>query len=143
MLKNRLFSYLAIPPTLVAMVTRKMKYLMIFIFSLLTPSISGYPKNKFIPFAISCLNNYHFKMVKKCNFSPVAIFTLPWKQIETQNQTSVCATFQVVSMLRMLYKLMSTHLCLLVILFHKLRHFSNFAIMLLLWLPWIPNIETF
>ena len=48
-----------------------------------------------------------------------------------------------VSMLRMLYKLMSTHLCLLVILFHELRHFSNFAIMLLLWLPWIPNIETF
>ena len=46
-------------------------------------------------------------------------------------------------MLRMLYKLMSTHLCLLVILYRKVRHFSNFAIMLLLWLPWISNIETF
>ena len=51
--------------------------------------------------------------------------------------------FKFISMLCMLYKIMSTHLCLLVILFHKLRHFSNFAIMLLLWLPWIPNIETF
>ena len=38
---------------------------------------------------------------------------------------------------------MSTHWCLLVILFRKVRHFSNFAIMLLFWLPWIPNIETF
>ena len=51
--------------------------------------------------------------------------------------------FKFVSLLRTLYKLMSTHLCLLVILFHKLRQFSNFAIMLLLCLPWIPNIETF
>ena len=51
--------------------------------------------------------------------------------------------FEFVSMLRMLYKLMSIHLCLLVILFNRVRHFSNFAIMVLLWLPWIPNIETF
>ena len=51
--------------------------------------------------------------------------------------------FKFVSMLRMLYKLMSTHLCLFDILFYKDRHFSNFAIMLLLWLPWIPNMETF
>ena len=51
--------------------------------------------------------------------------------------------FKFVLMLRMLYELMSTHLCVLVILFHKVRHFFNFAIMLLLWLPWILNIETF
>ena len=51
--------------------------------------------------------------------------------------------FKFVSMLRMLCKLMSTHLCLMVILFRKVRHFSNFAIMLILWLPWIPKIETF
>ena len=51
--------------------------------------------------------------------------------------------FKFISMLRILYKLMSTHLCSLVVLFHKLRHFSYFAIMLLLLLPWIPNIETF
>ena len=51
--------------------------------------------------------------------------------------------FKFVSMLCMLYKTMSTHLCLLVILFLKVRHFSNFAIVLLLWLPWIPNKETF
>ena len=31
----------------------------------------------------------------------------------------------------------------LIILFHKFRLYSNFAIVLLLWLPWIPDIETF
>ena len=36
--------------------------------------------------------------------------------------------FRFLSMLYMLYKLMSAYLSLLVILFHKLRLFSNFAI---------------
>ena len=35
--------------------------------------------------------------------------------------------FKFVSMLRVLYKLMSTHLCLLVILFRKVRHFFQFC----------------
>ena len=35
--------------------------------------------------------------------------------------------FKFVSMICMLYKLISTHLCLLVILFHKLRHFFQFC----------------
>ena len=52
-------------------------------------------KINFIPFNISCLNIYHLKMTKMCNFRPVATFMLPWKPNETQNQTSVCATFQV------------------------------------------------
>ena len=67
------------------------------------------------------------------------------KETKLRHKTKLACVqlFKFVSMLRMQYKLMSTHLCLMVILFRKVRHFSNFAIMLLLWLPWIPNVETF
>ena len=104
----------------------------------------GIPKIKFIPFDISCLNNYHLKMVKKVQFQASSNIHVAMETKLRHKTKLVCVQlFKFVLMLRMLYKLTSTHLCLLVILFRKVRHFSNFAIMLLLWLPWIPNIETF
>ena len=102
------------------------------------------PKIKFIPFDISCLNNYHSKKGLKVQFQASSnIHVAMETKLRHETKLACVQLFKYVSMLRMLYKLMSAHLCLLVILFHKVRHFSNFAIMLLLWLPWIPNIETF
>ena len=117
---------------------------MIFMFSLLTPSISGYPKNKIHPFCYFRSQQLSFKNGQKVQFQASSNIHVAM-EINLRHKTKqVCVQlFKFVSMLRMLYKLMSAHLCLLVILFHKLRHFSNFAIMLLLWLPWIPKIETF
>ena len=117
---------------------------MIFIFSLLTPSISGYPKNKIHPFCYFLSQQLSFKNGQKVQFqSSSNIHVAMETKLRHKTKQACVQLFKFVSMLRMLYKLMSTHLCLLAILFHKLRHFSNFAIMLLLWLPWIPNIETF
>ena len=102
------------------------------------------PKIKFIPFDISCLNNYHLKMVEKVRFQASSnIHVAMETKLRHKTKLACVHLFKFVLMLCMLYKLMSTHLCLLVILFHEVRHFSNFAVMLLLWLPWIPNIETF
>ena len=61
----------------------------------------------------------------------------------TQNQASVCATFQVC--IDALYAVL-TNVCTFLFVgrffFHKII-FSNFAIVLPLWLPWISDIETF
>ena len=101
-------------------------------------------KIKFIPFAISCLNNYHLKNGQKVQFQASSnIHVAMETKLSHKTKLACVQRFKFVWMLRMVYKLMSTHLCLLVILFPKLRHFYNFAIMLLLWLPWISNIETF
>ena len=83
-------------------------------------------------------------MVKKMQFQARSnIHVAMETKLRHKTKLSCVQLFKFVLMIRMLYKLMSTHLYMLVILFHKVRHFSNFAIMLLLWLPWIPNIETF
>ena len=85
-----------------------------------------------------------FKNGQKVQFQPSSnIYVAMETKLRHKTKLACVQLFKFVSMLRMLYKLMSTHLCLLVILFRKVRLFSNFAIMLLLWLPWIPNIETF
>ena len=101
------------------------------------------PKLKFIPFANSSPKNCYLKMNTNCNLMLEATFKLPWKPNETQNKQACVKLFQVC--IDASYSiLMSAHLCLLVILLNKLRHFfSNFAIVLLLWLPLIPDIETF
>ena len=141
-LKNRLFSYLATPTTLVAMVTKKMKYIDDFNFSLLMPSISGYPKNKINPFCYFLSQQLSFKNGQKVQFQASSNIHVAMETKLRHTTKQACVQlFRFVSMLRMLYKLISTHLFLLAILFHKLRHFSNFAIMLLRWLPWIPNIQ--
>ena len=44
-----------------------------------------------------------------------------------KTKLSCVQLFKFVLMIRMLYKLMSTHLYLLVILFHKVRHFFQFC----------------
>ena len=97
------------------------------------------PKTKFIPFAFSSFKNGQKVQFQASSNIHVAMET----KLRHKTKLGCVQLFKFVSMLRMLYKLMSTHLCLLVILFHKLRHFANFATMLLLWLPWIPNIEIF
>ena len=100
------------------------------------------PKIKFIPFDISCLNNYQNGQKVQFHASSIIHVAMETK-LGHKTKLACVQLFKFVLMRRMLYKLLSTHLCLLVILFRKVRHFSNFAIMLLLWLPWIPNIETF
>ena len=127
---------MATPPTLVAMVTRKMKYFERFIFSLLTPSISGYPQNKIHPFCYFLSQQLSFKYGQKVQFQASSnIHVAMETKVRHKTKLACVQLFKFVSMFCMLYKLMSTHLCLLVILFHKVRHFSNFAIMLRLWLP--------
>ena len=117
---------------------------MIFIFSLLTPSIKGYPKDNIHPFCYFLSQQLSFKNGQKVQFQASSnIHVAMETKLRHKTKQACVQLFKFVLMLRMLYNLISTHLCLLVILFHKLRHFSNFAIVLLLWLPWLPNIETF
>ena len=102
------------------------------------------PKIKFIFFYYFLSQQLSYKNEQKVQF-PVSsnIHVAMETKLRSKTKLACVQLFKFVSMLRMLYKLMSTHLCLFVILFHKLRHFFNFADMLLLWLTWIPHIETF
>ena len=88
------------------------------------------PKIKYIPLTISCLKNYHLKNGQKVQFQAssnihVAIET----KMRHKIKLACVQLFKLVSLLRMLYKLMSTHLRLLVILFHKLRQFATLVAM--------------
>ena len=102
------------------------------------------PKIKFIRFAIFLSQQLSFKNGQKVQFQAISNIHVAMETKCRHKTKQACVQlFKIVSMLCMLYKLMLTYLCLLAILFHILRHFSNFAIMLLFWLSWIPNIETF
>ena len=138
------FSYLVTPPTLVAIVARKMKYFEHFVFSNMKHFINGYPLNQIHPFYYFLPQQLSFKNSQKVQFQARSdIHVAMETKMRNKAKLACVQLFKLVSMLHMLYKLMSTYLCLLVILYHKLRQFSNFAIMLLLWLPWIPTVETF
>ena len=101
---------------------------MIFIFSLLTPSISGYPKNKMHPFCYFLSQQLSFKNGQKVQFQASSnIHVAMETKLRHKTKQACVQLFKFVSMLHMLYKLMSTHLCLFAILFHKLRHFFQFC----------------
>ena len=122
---------------------KKWKKLRIFFFHQWQFTILDVSKNKITLFSCSNLYNYALKMNKKnailgkCRHS-----SCHGNQIETQNQTIMCATFQVWIGSLYAIQLMLTYLCLLDILFHKIWHFPILASVLLLWLPWLPDKGT-
>ena len=101
-------------------------------------------KIKFTPFWYFLSQQLSFKNGQKVQFQACSnIHVAMETKFRHKTKLACMQLFRFVSTLRMLYKLMSTHLCLLVILYWKLGIFQILQIMLLLWLPWIPNIETF
>ena len=69
---------------------------MIFIFSLLTPSISGYPKNKMHPFCYFLSQQLSFKNGQKVQFQASSnIYVAMETKLRHKTNTSVCETFQV------------------------------------------------